>query len=153
MANLPSLWKEHFSSSPFKEMSNFQNRIDRMMNELLELKGQSPSSIMDFSPSSEITEEENQYLLKVDLPGVKKEDVKVEVSGDTMTIKAERKTEKEEKSKKRFLSEISYGSYVRSFSLPQSIDEKKVDAKFENGVLQIAIPKTETSKSKQISVH
>ncbi|QDK36459.1 Hsp20/alpha crystallin family protein [Bdellovibrio sp. NC01] len=153
MANLPSLWKEHFSSSPFKEMSNFQNRIDRMMNELLELKGQSPSGTMDFSPSSEITEEENQYLLKVDLPGVKKEDVKVEVSGDTMTIKAERKTEKEEKSKKRFLSEISYGSYIRSFSLPQSIDEKKVDAKFENGVLQITIPKTETSKSKQISVH
>ncbi|HEX7676016.1 MAG TPA: Hsp20/alpha crystallin family protein [Bdellovibrio sp.] len=153
MANLPTFWKEHFSSNPLSEISSFQKRIDRMMNELMELRGGSSDSLMDFSPSSEITEEEKNYLLKVDLPGVKKEDVKVEVSGDTMTIKAERKTEKEEKGKKRFLSEISYGSYVRSFTLPQAIDEKKVDAKFENGVLQVSIPKIENAMSKQISIH
>ena len=152
MANIPSLWRERSLSNPFREFPRFQDRIDRLMNELMELRGGEGEG-MSLMPSSELIEEDKQYLLKVDLPGIKKEDVKVEVEGERLTIRAERKSEKEEKSKKRYFSEISYGSCMRSFVLPQSIDEKKVDAKFDNGVLTVTIPKGEESKSKQISIH
>lgn len=153
MASLPSLWRGSYLSNPFREFSRYQDRMDRLMNELMELRGEEGAVGTDFAPSCEISEEEKFFQLKADLPGVKKEDVKVEVNGDRLTIRAERKEEKEEKSKKRHVSEISYGSYVRSFTLPQAIDEKKVDAKFENGVLFVTVPKAEESKSRQISVH
>jgi HSP20 family protein len=87
-----------------------------------------------------------------DLPGVSKEQVKVETDKDQLTVRAERKEEKKSETKKKYLTEMYYGSYVRSFTLPSPVDEKKVDAKFENGVLTITIPKTEASKAKQIPV-
>lgn len=154
MANLPDIWRTGRFANPFREMTRYQERMDRLMNELMGARPEEGALGFDFTPSCEISEEERNYLLKVDLPGVKKENVKVEVDGDRLTIRAERKEEKEEKSKKRYLSEISYGSYVRSFSLPQPIDEKKVEAKFEDGVLMVTVPKTEAaSKAKQISIH
>nr|BFD58657.1 hypothetical protein CKG001_07640 [Bdellovibrio sp. CKG001] len=153
MVNLPSLWRERSLANPFREMSRHQSRIDRLLNELMELRSGELGEELSLMPSSELIEEDKNYLLKVDLPGIKKEDVKVEVEGDRLTIRAERRSEKEEKSKKRYFSEISYGSCMRSFTLPQAIDEKKVDAKFENGVLSVTIPKTAESKSKQISIH
>ncbi|WP_295900993.1 Hsp20/alpha crystallin family protein [uncultured Bdellovibrio sp.] len=156
MANLPDRWRSGRFASPFREFSRYQDRMDRLMNELMGFREEGSPTEFDFSPSCEFSEEEKNYLLKVDLPGVKKENVKVEVDGDRLTIRAERKEEKLDESKeakKRHLSEISYGSYVRSFTLPQPIDEKKVDAKFEDGVLLVNIPKGEASKAKQISVH
>lgn len=153
MANLPNPWRGSFLSHPFRDFSRYQDRLDKLMNEIMDLRGEMPSAGAEFSPSCELTEEDKKFLLKVDLPGVKKDDVKVEVSGDRLTIRAERKTEKEEKDKKRYFSEVSYGNYMRSFSLPQKIDEKSVDAKFDNGVLVVTIPKTEESNAKQISIH
>lgn len=89
---------------------------------------------------------------KPDLPGVSKEQVKVEVNKDQLTVFAERKEEKKYDSKKKFLSEVHYGFYSRTFTLPGSMDEKKVDAKFENGVLTVTVPKTEALQSKQIPI-
>lgn len=152
MANLPDPWRSNRFTSPFREFSRYQDRMDRLMNELMGARSEEGVTSFDFAPSCEISEEDRNFLLKVDLPGVKKENVKVEVDGDRLTIRAERKEEKEEKSKRRHLSEISYGSYVRSFTLPQAIDEKKVDAKFEDGVLIVTVPKTEATKAKQISI-
>ncbi|MGE5085057.1 MAG: Hsp20/alpha crystallin family protein [Bacillota bacterium] len=153
MANFPDLWRANRLASPFREFTRYQDRMDRLMNELIGTRSEEGTLGLDFAPSCEISEEDRNFLLKADLPGVKKENVKVEVDGDRLTIRAERKEEKEEKSKKRYLSEISYGSYVRSFTLPQAIDEKKVEAKFEDGVLLVTVPKAETSKAKQISIH
>ena len=90
MANIPSLWRERSLSNPFREFPRFQDRIDRLMNELMELRGGEAEG-MSLMPSSELIEEDKQYLLKVDLPGIKKEDVKVEVEGERLTIRAERK--------------------------------------------------------------
>ncbi|MFM6927799.1 MAG: Hsp20/alpha crystallin family protein [Bdellovibrio sp.] len=152
MANLPDPWRSNRFANPFRELSRYHDRMDRLMNELVGARSEEGAMGLDFAPSCEISEEDRHFLLKVDLPGVKKENVKVEVDGDRLTIRAERKEEKEEKSKRRHLSEISYGSYVRSFTLPQAIDEKKVDAKFEDGVLLVTVPKSEAAKAKQISI-
>ncbi|MDG0818153.1 Hsp20/alpha crystallin family protein [Bdellovibrio svalbardensis] len=152
MANIPDLFRSNRFASPFREIARMQQDMDRIMNELVGTSEKSLSQF-SFSPTCEVSEQENSYQMKFDLPGVKKEQVKVEVDGSQLTIRAERKEEKEEKTKKKHLSEISYGEYVRSFTLPQPIDEKKVDAKFEDGVLLVTVPKTEASKARQISIH
>lgn len=152
MANLPDLWNTKRFTSPFREMARIQQDMDRIVEEFIGASGKEMSAF-NFSPSCEVSEHDKSYEMKFDLPGIKKEQVKVEVDGSQLTIRAERREEKEEKTKKKHLSEISYGEYMRSFTLPQAIDEKQVQAKFEDGVLLITVPKTEVTKAKQISIH
>lgn len=150
MANPLDIWRGSWSRSPFRELSRMQSAIDEMFEKMPEL--QNAKNSFPFAPSCEVSEEANQYLMKFDLPGVPKDQVKIEVHDNQLTVSAERKEEKKSDSKKKHYSEINYGSYSRTFNLPAAIDEKKVEARFENGVLTIAVPKTETNKSKQIPV-
>lgn len=153
MSNALERWFDNKSLSPFRDFSQVQESFDRLFNEFMNLKKANGMQSLSFSPSCEISEEDNNYILKFDLPGVTKDQVKVEADKDQLTIRAERKEEKKSESKKKYLSEMYYGSYTRSFTLPGPVDEKKVDAKFENGVLTVTVPKTESLKAKQIPVH
>lgn len=139
--------------SPFRDFSQVQESFDRLFNEFMNLKKTNGLQEFGFSPSCEIAEEGNNYVMTFDLPGVKKDQVKVEADNDQLTIRAERKDEKKSESKKKYLSEVYYGSYARTFTLPGPVDEKKIQAKFENGVLTVTVPKTESLKAKQIPVH
>ena len=106
------------------------------------------------SPAVDIVEEKDKYLVKADLPGLKQEDIKVEVDDGVLKISGERKYEKkeEDKEKKYHYYERSYGAFERRFVLPSDVDTEKIDAKYENGVLEIVIPKTESKKPKEIKV-
>lgn len=139
--------------SPMRDFAQLQDSFNRLFSEFASLKKSSGMSEFSFSPSCDISEEGSNYIMKFDLPGVTKEQVKVEAENDQLTIWAERKEEKKSESRKKFLSEVCYGSYSRSFTMPGPIDEKKIDAKFENGVLTVTVPKTEQSKAKQIPIH
>ena len=152
MSNALERWFDSKSLSPFHDFSQVQESFDRLFNEFMNLKKTNGVQSLAFSPSCEVAEEENQYVLKFDLPGVTKDQVKVEADKDQLTIRAERKEEKKSENRKKYLSEMYYGSYSRSFTLPWSVDEKKVDAKFENGVLTVTVPKLESIKAKQIPV-
>ena len=103
----------------------------------------------NFSPSCEVKEDEKNYYFRVDIPGVKKEDISVDYENQTLTIQAERHEEKEDKSEKQFFSEIYYGSYSRSFHLDKAIDENKIDAKYKDGVLSLEITKIEKEKERR----
>ncbi|QLY26404.1 Hsp20/alpha crystallin family protein [Bdellovibrio sp. KM01] len=151
MASNLQKWFEN--RSPFRGLSNMEDPFDRLMNELMNMKRNGGLGSFEFSPSCDLAEEENQYIATFDLPGVNKDQVKVEVDNNQITVSAERKEEKKKDTKRTHLSEIHYGSYQRSFTIPGTIDEKKIDAKFENGVLTLIVPKTESSKLKQIPVH
>ena len=153
MSNELERWFDNKSLSPLRDFSQVQESFDRIINEFMNLKRTNGLQSLSFNPSCEIAEEDNNYILKFDLPGVTKDQVKVEADKDQLTIRAERKEEKKSESKKKHLSEMFYGSYSRSFTLPGPVDEKKVDAKFENGVLTVTVPKTESIKAKQIPVH
>jgi HSP20 family protein len=153
MSNAIERWFDNKSLSPFHDLSQVQESFDRLFNEFMNVKKTNGLQSLSFSPSCEVTEEDNKYVLKFDLPGVTKDQVKVEADKDQLTIRAERKEEKKSETKKKYLSEMYYGSYTRSFTLPGPVDEKKVDAKFENGVLTVTVPKTEYLKAKQIPVH
>ncbi len=100
----------------------------------------------------DISETEAEYLIKAELPEVKKEDVKITVEDGVLMIQGERKQETEEKAKKFHRIERSYGRFVRSFTLPDSVDEAGVKAIYTDGVLNLRLPKSEKAKPKQIEV-
>lgn len=105
-----------------------------------------------FAPAVDIAEQENEYIVNVELPGVAKGDVKISVESNILTIKGEKKQEKEEKNKNFHRVERSYGSFQRSFTLPSTVKNDKIDAVFNSGILTVTMPKSEEAKPKQIEV-
>ena len=101
---------------------------------------------------ADISEDENEYVIKAELPELKKEEVKVTVENGVLTISGERKFEKEENKKKYHRVERAYGRFVRSFALPEDADASKVKAEFKDGMLTVHLPKSEKAKPKQIEV-
>jgi HSP20 family protein len=106
----------------------------------------------DWVPRVDIAETDKEFIIKADLPEIKKEEVSVTVDKGVLTLRGERKQEKEEKDKKFHRIERLYGSFTRSFTLPANVDETKVDASFKDGILQLTIPKTKETKPKEIEV-
>ena len=104
------------------------------------------------APAVDVTEDEGSYRISVELPGVKKEDVSVEVHESVLSIRGEKRSEREEKKDKSHWIERSYGSFSRSFTLPPTAHSEKLRASFKDGVLSIEIPKAEEVKPRQIAI-
>lgn len=103
-------------------------------------------------PEVDIAEEKDRLIVKADLPGMKQEDISVEFADGVLTIKGERKQESETKDAKTYRIERSYGSFLRSFTLPAGVDASKVNAAYKNGVLEITLPKLAEAKAKQVKI-
>jgi HSP20 family protein len=111
-----------------------------------------PVAVAEWSPVVDISEDDREYLIKAELPDVKKEDVKVTAQEGTLTIMGERKFEKEEKGKKYHRVERAYGTFGRSFSLPDDVSPAKVRAEFKDGLLTVHLVKDEKAKPQQVEV-
>ena len=116
------------------------------------LRRRTPMVEMGWAPAIEVFEKEDKFVVKAELPGMKEEDIDVSVIGDTMTIKGERKAESEVKEEDYYCCERSYGSFFRSIALPSTVDAKKIEASFKDGVLEVSLPKAAEVKPKKISV-
>lgn len=130
--------------NPFKEMERMQNRLASLFDESpwkLDGTKEEALTVTEWSPRVVITEDDKEFLIKAELPDVKKEDVKVTVEDGVLTLSGERKFEKEEKNKKYHRIESEYGSFLRSFTLPAATSGDKVAAEFEDGLLKIRLPK------------
>jgi HSP20 family protein len=141
---------------PFREMEDFQNRLSTLFGRQIRRTnghGREEITLADWTPLADITEDEKEYLIKAELPELKREDVKVTVENGVLTITGERKFEKEEKKKKYHRIERGYGTFVRSFTLPEDADANRVKAEFKNGLLTMHLPKNEKAKPKQIEVN
>ncbi len=138
---------------PFRELEDMSERLNRVFaRPALRTTGKETLTVVDWIPMVDISETEGEYLIKAELPEVKKEDVKVTVEDGVLTLQGERRQEKEEKGKKYHRVERSYGSFIRSFTLPESVDEGGVKAEYKDGVLNLHLPKTEKVKPKAIDV-
>jgi len=122
----------------------FEDAVARMLNE--------PRGARPWSPSVDIYENENELVLEADLPDVKLEDIEVRVENQTLTLKGERKFEKNQNSRGYHRIERSYGTFVRSFSVPASVDAEKVVAEYKSGVLTVKLPKKEAAKPRQVKI-
>jgi HSP20 family protein len=139
---------------PIKEMEEVSNRLNRIFRRAPATNeaGQEMLTVADWSPTSDITESDTAYLIKAEIPGVKKEDVKVTIQDGMLTMQGERKMEKEEKGKKFHRIERSYGSFLRSFRLPEDADENSVKAEFKDGLLNVTVAKTTKARSQAVNV-
>jgi HSP20 family protein len=139
---------------PVKEMEEMHNRLSNLFGRtparLREGKEES-IAVAEWAPLVDITEDDQEYIIKTELPEVKKEDVKVSVENGLLTIVGERKFEKEE-NKKYHRVERAYGRFLRSFVLPEGVDRDKVNAEFRDGLLKVHLAKSEQTKPKQIEV-
>jgi len=139
---------------PFVELEEVSNRLNRIFGRSPARTGSGNEMLAtaDWAPSVDISETDTAYLVKAEIPGVKKEDVKVSIQDGMLTIQGERKQEKEEKGKKFHRVERCYGSFMRSFRMPDDADEGKVKAEFKDGMLNITLLKSEKAKPKQVNV-
>jgi HSP20 family protein len=141
----------HPVSDLASEFVNMQREIDKMFDRFRGgISDDSNSSA--FMPVVDIVERKDDYLVKVELPGVNKNDVKITIQNDILTIRGEKKLEKETKDENYHRVERSYGTFQRSFTLPSSVKSDKIDATYDNGVLSISLPKAEEAKPKEIEV-
>jgi HSP20 family protein len=140
---------------PFRELQDFENRLAGFFGRApVRANGdkQEAIALADWSPLVDISEDEREYLVKAELPEVKKEDVHVTVENGVLSISGERKVEKEEKDKKYHRVERAYGRFERSFTLPEGADGTKITAEFKEGVLKVHLPKAENAKPKSVTV-
>jgi HSP20 family protein len=144
-------WDPFKDWDPFHELNEFQNRLGSF-NRSPAQKGQEGSLVSHWSPVVDIVEDDKEFLIKAELPDIKKEDVHVSVENGVLTVSGERKFDKEEKNKRYHRVERSYGSFTRSFSLPDGADASKVRAEFKEGLLKVHLQKSESAKSKNIEV-
>jgi HSP20 family protein len=140
--------------NPFRELDEVQNRLSTFFSGFpirFPTNGKA-FKMPDWSPLVDITEDEHEYLFKADLPEMKKDDVKVTVENGILSISGERKTEKEEKKRKFHRLERFFGSFERTFTVPEDADTTKIMAEFRDGVLHVRLPKMATAKPKPIEV-
>lgn len=142
---------------PFKDLENFEQRLASRFGRVLgKPNGEGTETIAaaDWAPLVDVSEDDKEFLVKAELPGLKKEEVKVTVEDGVLTISGERKSEKEEKTKKYHRIERAYGKFERSFTLPDKADPSKVTADFKDGVLQVHLAKTDktTSAAREVQI-
>ena len=142
--------------NPLREMDDAQNRLHRFFSGGFPTRigsGEIHSlAVADWSPEVDITEDDHGYQLKADLPEVKKDDVRVTVEDGILSVSGERKSQKEDQKKKFHRIERCYGTFRRSFTLPEDADSTKVTAEFRDGVLKLHLPTTPTARSKATQV-
>lgn len=141
--------------NPLRELEDFQSRILGAFKPVSTRRsngGEEAMALAEWMPLVDIAEDDKEYLITAELPEVKKEDVKVTMENGVLTVAGERKFEKEENNKKWHRVERAYGSFARSFTLPDDSDAAKVNAEFKEGILKVHVAKSEAARPKQIEV-
>jgi HSP20 family protein len=142
-------------SEPFSLLSNFESDIDRWFGEDwfgIDALRDRDITAGNWTPAVDVEEKDGKYILRADLPGVKKEDIHVQLKDGYLTLSGERTMEHEEKKKNYQRVERSYGSFERSFRVPDGVKEKDIHARYKNGILELTLPVIETGKHKAIEV-
>jgi HSP20 family protein len=138
--------------APFADTEEFPAGLRLFQDSINRLFSDDGVKTRPWAPAVDIMETENELVLKADVPGVELKDIDIQLENGTLTVKGERKFEKEEKSKGFHRMERSYGTFVRYFTVPDTVDAEHVHAAYEAGVLTITLPKKEIAKPKTIKV-
>src|SRR6059058_5358105 len=143
--------------NPLRDMEEAQNRFSTLFGGFPTFPIRFPKNggsfkLADWSPLVDITEDDHEYLFKADLPEMKKDNLRVTVEDGVLSVSGERKSEKEDQKKKFHRIERSFGTFRRSFTLPEDADSTKVTAEFHDGVLKVHLPTTPIARSKGIEV-
>lgn len=135
---------------PLRDLENLSSRLSQFFGETR--SGDDTATLFSWSPAVDVAEDDKEYVVKADLPEVKKEDVRVNIQDGLLVVEGERKQEKEEKGKKFHRIERSYGKFVRRLGVPSDVDAAKVSAEYSDGVLRVHLPKAPSAKPASIDV-
>ncbi len=138
---------------PFSELRTVRNEMDRLWNHFLDDWPLPAMFTKGWAPMADISETKDKLIVKAELPGLEPEDIKLSLSGNLLTIQGEKKKEKEEKDEQHYSLERYSGAFQRSFRLPVEVQENKIEAKFDKGVLTITMPKTTKTPKKEIKIN
>ncbi len=138
----------------FRGLQSLQSDMNRIFDEFFrgDLSVSDPLFGRDWNPAVDIIENNDAYVLKAELPGLKKEDVKITLENNLLTVRGEKKNETDRKDENYHRIERSYGVFERSFTIPGTIKVESIDAKYTDGVLTLTLPKAEEAKPKMINV-
>jgi HSP20 family protein len=139
---------------PFKDLLSLQDRMNRLFDESVRnvKPGDEALSSAIWSPAVDIYETDDEVVVKAELPEVNQKDIDIQIENNTLTLRGERKFNKETKKENFHRIERAYGTFSRSFTLPGTIDQEKISADYKDGILKISMPKREETRPKQIKV-
>lgn len=137
---------------PFRELETISSRLNQYFGQPPARRDNGDAVFADWAPAVDIEETNSEYLMKADLPDVKKEDVKVAIEDGVLSLEGERRQEKEDKGKTYHRVERLYGKFVRKLAVPTDVDQQKVAAEFKDGVLNVHLPKVVSAKPKTVDV-
>jgi HSP20 family protein len=138
---------------PFRDLVTLREKMNRLFEDVVTSRGEEKDLIQStWSPAVDIFETESELVLSAEVPGIEENDIEIKIEDNTLTVKGERKFEKETKEENYHRIERAYGSFSRSFSLPHYVDQEKIHAEHEHGVLKIHMPKRPETKAKKVKI-
>jgi HSP20 family protein len=138
---------------PLRELSTLQNEMNRLFNTVVDAPGASANAnLRRWMPAMDLVEDDDAFVLRADLPGMREEDVSIEFEDNVLTLAGERRSEHEERKEGFHRVERAFGSFSRTLTLPQGVDPESITASFDNGVLEVRVPKPEERKPRRISI-
>jgi HSP20 family protein len=151
MARELTLRKPFGKMVPF-DFEQMRRDMDRLWDSFFERGRMSPHEAETWYPSLDVAETKNDVVVKAEVPGMDPKDIDISLSDGVLTIKGERKQEREEKEENVHLVERSYGSFTRSVQLPKEVKSDKIEASYKDGVLKVVLPKSEEAKKKEVKI-
>ena len=147
-------WKPGQDVMPYStDVLRMQRNFNRMIDNLFDGAGWDDDIVTsEWNPAVDVEEREQEFVVRVELPGVQKEDVHIATQGNILTLRGEKKQHSESKESNYHRTERSYGSFQRSFTLPGSVKNDRIEASFKDGILEVVVPKAEDSKARTIDV-
>lgn len=148
-ASVPATWG---GWAPANELNRIRNEINRLFEDPFAFMMPSTSFFEGWTPAVDIYEDHDKFVLKAELPGMKKEDIDVSLDGNTLTVSGERKQEEEKREGESYRAERFFGRFQRSVTLSAAVQANKIEASYKDGILKVTLPKSEEAKRKQIQV-
>jgi len=152
MARELTVWKPFGELTPFRDFERMRRDMDWLWDSFFERGTLRSEEGGEWLPSLDVAETKNEIVVKAEVPGLESKDIDISLSDGLLTIKGEKKQEREEKEENYHLVERSYGSFARSIRLPNEVQSDKINASYKNGVLRIVLPKSEEAKKKEIKI-
>jgi HSP20 family protein len=137
---------------PFGELSSLRREMDRLWENFFGERLLTRMWEREWAPSLDVSESKDNFVVKAEVPGIDAKDIDISLTGDVLTIRGEKKQEKEEREEDYHLVETSYGSFSRSVRLPAEVESNKIKASYKNGILNITLPKSEKVKAKEVKI-
>ena len=152
MAKGLTIWKPFTELAPFREFERMRRDMDRLWDSFFERGVRRTDEEGEWLPSLDVAETKNDVVVKAEIPGMDPKDIDISLTDGLLTIKGEKKQEREEKEKDYHLVERSYGTFTRSIRLPKEVQRDKINASYKNGVLTVTLPKSEEAKRQEIKI-